>query len=42
MKDGLTVSKEREFEDVFGAIMKEFADRDYNNREVVNALACSL
>ena len=42
MKDRLTVSKEREFEDVFGAIMKEFADRDYNNREVVKALACSL
>ena len=42
MKDGLTVSKEREFEDVFGAIMKEFADRDYDNRQVVNALACSI
>lgn len=42
MKDGLTESKEREFEEVFGAIMKEFADRDYDNRQVVNALACSI
>ncbi len=42
MKDGLTESKEREFEEVFGAIMKEFADRDYDNRQVVNVLAYSI
>lgn len=42
MKDGLTEGKEREFEDVFGAIMREFADRDYDNRAVINALACSI
>lgn len=42
MKDGLTEGKEREFEDVFGAIMREFADRDYDNRAVINALACSV
>ena len=41
-KDELMISKEKEFEDVFKAIMAEFAERDYNNKEVVNALACSI